>query len=195
MQTTETEEAARWLRRSYWAGALVDAVAWLGMAVPALYGPTLRFDRDFDRERYEFAYAMLTGAPLMAGWTVLLLWADRKPLERRGILPITIVPVVAGLMANDAQAVRAGRLSSLSVSPVRALQLGRVALFCYSLAKAQAAERALAESLGIRTGSPAWGDFPLPGVELGKEVLQRSHLFDGVLQPCLSHRFGELPPE
>jgi hypothetical protein len=78
----------------------------------------------------------------MAGWTVLLLWADRKPLERRGVLPIRIAPVIAGLMANDAHAVRAGRLSSVSVAPVRALQVGLVGLFGYSFARAQAAERA-----------------------------------------------------
>jgi hypothetical protein len=90
----------------------------------------------------EFAYALRTGAPLMAGWTVLLLWADRKPMERRGILPITIAPVIAGLMANDAQAVRAGRLSSPSVAPVRALQVGLIGLFGYSLVKTRAAQRA-----------------------------------------------------
>ncbi len=53
----------------------------------------------------------------MAGWTLLLLWADRWPLERRGVLPITVVPVIAGLMANDAHAVRAGQVTSLSVAP------------------------------------------------------------------------------
>jgi hypothetical protein len=137
-----TEDAVRWLRRSYRAGALVDAIAALGMVAPALYGPTLRFDRAFRRDRPEFAYALRTGAPLMAGWTVLLLWADRKPLERRGVLPITIAPVIAGLMANDAYAVRAGRLSSASVAPVWALQLGLVALFGYTFVKAQRAERA-----------------------------------------------------
>ena len=138
-----TEEAVRWLRRSYRAGALVDALAAAGMAVPRLYGPTLRFEHEFHRDRPEFAYALRTGAPLMAGWTVLLLWADRKPLERRGVLAITIAPVIAGLMANDAHAVRAGRLSGLSVAPVRALQVGLIGLFGYSLARAHAAERAL----------------------------------------------------
>ena len=136
------EDAVRWLRRSYRAGAVVDALAALGMAVPALYGPTLRFSREFDRGRSEFAYALRTGAPLMAGWTVLLMWADRKPMERRGILPITIAPVIAGLMVNDAEAVRAGRLSGLSVAPVRVLQVVLTGLFGYSLVKAQAAERA-----------------------------------------------------
>ena len=34
---------------------------------------------------------------LMWGWTALLIWADRKPIERRGVLLLTIVPVV-GMM-------------------------------------------------------------------------------------------------
>ena len=111
------------------------------MAAPSLYGPTLRFDRHFRRDRPEFGYAMRTGAPLMAGWTVLLLWADRKPLERRGVLLITVAPVIAGLMANDTYAARAGHLSAMSVAPVRILQAGLVMLFGYSLARARRAER------------------------------------------------------
>jgi hypothetical protein len=134
-------EAVRWLRRSYRTGALVDALAAIGMAHPRVYGPTLRFDRGFARTRPEFSYAMRTGAPLMAGWTVLLMWADRRPLERRGVLAITVLPVIAGLMANDAHAVRAGRLSGRSVAPIRALQLSLVGLFGYSLARARSALR------------------------------------------------------
>lgn len=137
-----TSEAVRWLRRSYRAGALVDALAAIGMAQPKLYGPTLRFDQRFRRTGPEFAYAMRTGAPLMAGWTVLLIWADRDPLERRGVLPITVVPVIAGLVANDAHAVRTGRLSGRSVAPVRALQFALVGLFGYSLARARSAVNA-----------------------------------------------------
>ena len=145
-----TADAVRWLRRSYRAGAAVDAVAAIGMAAPALYGPTLRFDRDFDRAAPEFAYVLRTGAPLMAGWTLLLLWADRRPLERRGVLPITVLPVIAGLAANDAYAVRSGRLSGLSVAPVQALQLGLTALLGYSLVSARRAVRAQAGVRGRR---------------------------------------------
>jgi hypothetical protein len=86
---------------------------------------------------------MRTGAPLMAGWTVLLLWADRQPLERRGVLPITVLPVIAGLMANDAHAVGVERLSGRRVAPVRALQLALVGLFGYSLARARTAVNAV----------------------------------------------------
>jgi hypothetical protein len=39
------------------------------------------------------------------------LWADHRPLQRRGVLPITVAPVIAGLIANDTHAVRAGQLS------------------------------------------------------------------------------------
>jgi hypothetical protein len=138
VQTAESEsDVVRWLHLSYRSGALVDALAALGMAFPRLYGPTLRFDRRFRRRGPEFIYAMRVGAPLMAGWAVLLLWADRRPLERRGVLPITVAPVIAGLIANDALAVRTGQLAGRGVAPVRTLQLTLAALFTYSLARAR----------------------------------------------------------
>jgi hypothetical protein len=139
------DDAIRWLRRSYRVGALLDAAAAVGMSAPRLYGPTLRFKRPFRRERPEFAYALRVGAPLMAGWTGLLLWADRRPLERRAVLPLTVVPVVSGLIANDAHAVRAGYLSASGVRPVRGLQLGLVALFAYSYMRGERAARHLGE--------------------------------------------------
>jgi len=40
---------------------------------------------------------MGTGASLMAGWTFLLIWAVRKPIERRIIIFLTAFPVVFGL--------------------------------------------------------------------------------------------------
>jgi hypothetical protein len=53
------------------------------------------------------------------------------------------VPVIAGLMANDAHAVRAGRLSRVSATPIRALQVGLIGLFGYSLTRAHTAARLL----------------------------------------------------
>lgn len=137
--TSSSATAFRWLRASYRIGAFVDAVAAIGMAAPRLYGPTLRFNRRFRRHGPELAYGLRAGAPLMAGWTILLLWADRRPLERHGVLPITMVPVIAGLMANDAHAVRAGGLSARGVWPVRVLQLGLLGLFGLSTLKARRA--------------------------------------------------------
>jgi hypothetical protein len=46
-------------------------------------------------------------AALMLGWTLLLVWAGRRPLERRGVLPLTVVVVLA-LAGAGAYAVAAG---------------------------------------------------------------------------------------
>jgi hypothetical protein len=43
----------------------------------------------FDQNR--LTWAEIIGALLMLWWTVLLIWADRKPIERRGVVLITAV--------------------------------------------------------------------------------------------------------
>ena len=37
------------------------------------------------------------GGTLMTGWTLLLLWAVREPIERRFVILLTAFPVVFGL--------------------------------------------------------------------------------------------------
>ncbi len=128
--------ATQWLHRSFRAGAALDAIATVGMIFPGRLW-TARFRPPFNRRGPELAYGMRTGAPLMAGWTVLLLWADRQPIERQDIVAITAVPVVAGLIANDVMAVRAGQLSRASVLPVRIVQSLLMFLFAFSYVTAK----------------------------------------------------------
>ncbi len=99
-------EAIRWLRVSYWAGAILDGLAALTMLFPALFAVANGL-QDF-RPGLEYRFAMGMGASLMVGWTVLLIWADRRPLERKGVLLITLFPVVFGLVVNEILAVHAG---------------------------------------------------------------------------------------
>jgi hypothetical protein len=80
-----------WLRISYWAGAVLDILAALVMLFPSLF-ITVNQPVNFQADA-SYRYAMGMGAPLMIGWTVLLLWADRRPVERKGILPITLIVV------------------------------------------------------------------------------------------------------
>lgn len=133
---TDQNEAIRWLRRSYWAGAVVDALAtanWLStgrVPEPAAIRPTL------DARSPELTYGLRCAAALMAGWTGLLLWADRKPVDRRGVLPMTIFPVIAGLAATDTAALRAGQLPRARVLPIRVLQASLTGVFAYSYIKA-----------------------------------------------------------
>jgi hypothetical protein len=131
----------RWLRRSYRVGAAVDAVAMLEMLFPERLDALGRFRSGLRPDRPEFRYGMRSAAALMAAWTALLLWADRDPLARKGVLPLTMA-VVVGLLANDLRAVQTGGMSGARVRPVRALQIGLLALFGISYCKAKGTGRA-----------------------------------------------------
>jgi hypothetical protein len=85
----------RWLRISYWTGAIIDALACIPLVDSDIWA-ALNQVPDFHAS-VEFRYAQAFAAVFMAGWTVLLLWADRNPLDRRGVLLITTIPVVVGL--------------------------------------------------------------------------------------------------
>jgi hypothetical protein len=111
-------------------GAATDAVAAAQMPHPPLFGFGMGlpgFNPGAD-----YRYAMGMGASLMLGWTALLLWADRKLVERKGVLLLTVFPVIAGLAANEAYAVAIGFLPLSAVLPIWALQAALSALFLTS---------------------------------------------------------------
>lgn len=91
----------RWLRISYWVGAVADALAALRMMFPEYImlgsSPGVSYNS-----------GMKWGVALMLGWTALLIWADRKPLARKGILLLTICPVIVGLMITSVVAFAGG---------------------------------------------------------------------------------------
>lgn len=79
------------LRFSYWTGAVLDALWVIPMLFPQVGGRLFGL-KNFNPDG-KFRYVSACGAALMLGWTALLLWADRKPVERRGVLLLTILPV------------------------------------------------------------------------------------------------------
>lgn len=125
----------RLMRVAYWIGAVFDASMLLPLLVPsvaqAMFGLTA-FAPGAD-----FRYATGVGAALMAGWTALLIWADRRPLERRGVLLLTVCPVVVGLAAAGAYAVSSGFIALPYLLPVFAIQLGLGSLYVVAYAKAE----------------------------------------------------------
>jgi len=87
------------IRVAFWIGVLLDFLSALATTIYML-SPSDTFINNI------FGYTTITGityailvfeTALMWGWTALLIWADRKPIERRGVLLLTIVPVV-GMM-------------------------------------------------------------------------------------------------
>ena len=123
------KRAVSWLRLSYRLGALVDLAAGLMMLFPALFAFMNRpaaFQPGLD-----YRYAMGMGAPLMFGWAALLLWADRSPLERRDVLPLTLL-VIVGEVATQAWGIAAGFIPLPALLPSFGMQALLCACFIFS---------------------------------------------------------------
>lgn len=79
------------LRVAYWLGIILDALAFVQMAFPEIGRKMLKANLE---PTPEYIFAINLGAGLMLAWTLLLFWADRKPLERRIIIPLTMIIIV-----------------------------------------------------------------------------------------------------
>lgn len=116
-----------WLRASYWAGAIVDVLAGILTLMPSRMGET------------EFRYPMGLAASAMFCWAGLLIWADRRPVERRGVLVPTIA-VVVGLLATGVYAVASGIFPLQKIMPTTIMGTVLIALFSFSYLNANNAE-------------------------------------------------------
>ncbi len=81
---------------------------------------------------YDYRYAMMIGASLMLGWTILLIWADRAPIQRKGIILITTVPVMVGMTLDGVFAVSTGLIRYQRMIPMWAIQAVLLSLSMYS---------------------------------------------------------------
>jgi len=130
-----------WLRISYWIGALVDGFAALQMIFPHLFTMSYRLHNFYPG--LDCYYTSGKGASLMFGWSCLLLWADRKPVERKGVLLITIFPVLLGLAISGLFAVQSHFIPISAMVPTWITQGLLTILFGVSY-------------LGARDLSPRW---------------------------------------
>ena len=126
-----------WPRIAYWAGIIMDAIAAVQMLFPRLLVRAYGIDLV---PTPEFSFAMRYGAPLMIGWTVLLVWADRKPIERKDILLITAFPVVVGYVAIVIYAIAAGFATLGQMIPALIIQAILLTLFTVGYWKARRIE-------------------------------------------------------
>jgi hypothetical protein len=116
MISVSMDTATTMLRISFLVGAITDGLAIIPMAFPGI-GSAL-FGGDSSKLGKEYRYAMAIGTSLMAGWTALLVWGAINPFERRDILILTLVPVVAGIIAATVTAVRNGVVLLSRVIPL-----------------------------------------------------------------------------
>ena len=118
------------LRIGYWSGAVLDGLMVIPMLLPAIGGRLFGIDQF--RPGTDYRYAMMVAASLMLGWTVLLIWADRRPVERKGVLLITAIPVVAGLMLAGLYGVATGLVKAGSMALTWMIQCMLLALFLWA---------------------------------------------------------------
>ena len=108
-----------WLRVSYWVGAIADVSIGVLTLMPSRMGET------------EFRYPMGLAASVMICWAGLLIWADRKPVERKGVL-VPTVAVIVGLMAAGVYAVATGIFPAQRIMPTTIAGCILIALFSFS---------------------------------------------------------------
>jgi hypothetical protein len=122
------------LRLSYWVGAVIDGFVAVQLLLPDFW---VNFNGLTTAPTATLNYALGVASALMWGWTALLIWADRKPLERKGILLLTTFPVVFGLAANNVYIAISGVVTVQSVLPSLAIQCILTALFLFSYVNAR----------------------------------------------------------
>jgi len=101
------------LHVAYWLGIALDALAFVQMAFPKI---GLRMMGASIEPEPSYVFAINLAAGLMLAWTLLLFWADRKPLERRTILPLTMI-IIAWNIATMIYGVNVGLIPSATMLP------------------------------------------------------------------------------
>jgi len=115
---------ARLLRTAFALGAVTDGLA----VLPWLSTALARMVWGMAGAGGQYRLAAGYGASLMLGWTVLLVWAYQKPIERRFVAALTIL-VICGLVLTEVRSLFAGELSAGRAARVLCLQAGLLILF------------------------------------------------------------------
>ena len=101
------------LRIGYWIGIILDALAFVQMAFPQIGLKMLKAKVDATNE---YVFAINLAAGLMLAWTLLLFWADRKPLERKMVVPLTML-IIAWNICTLMFGVRANLVPKETILP------------------------------------------------------------------------------
>ena len=88
------------LRVFYYYGAFLDGIMSFLMIYSLFASPPIIIP--YSEATNEFRFAMGWAAIFMIAWTLLLVWASLKPVERKGIILLTLYVVVAGLAVVSA---------------------------------------------------------------------------------------------
>ena len=106
------------IRITLWWAIIADLFETIRMIIPKIFLATTGINVQVTDD---FRFALLYGAPVMLGWTIILFWADRKPIERSGIF-ICLIPVIIGYFIVEIIGIQIGILGLNKTFPSFILQ-------------------------------------------------------------------------
>ncbi|MHA2330083.1 MAG: hypothetical protein ACXACR_16315 [Candidatus Hodarchaeales archaeon] len=136
MKQKNTSNEIKWLRIAYWAGAIGDFIIGIVMLFPGLTQLIWGLDIPFNTSGIFITKYFAVVAFL---WTALLLWADRKPLERRGVAVLTFF-IVFGLMVVEIWGITQNIVPMLNMGILLGTQVILLILFGFSYYNAREIE-------------------------------------------------------
>lgn len=104
------------IRVCFWLGVIADLLASMPLLFPEI--ARLMFGLPAVVSDDAYLYASRIGASLMLGWTGLLAWGSHKPLERKDVLLLTVVPVLLGLLVASVLAAQSGFIQVVYLLPL-----------------------------------------------------------------------------
>ena len=122
------------IRITLWIGAVVDFYFAIAMMHPRLWALTLQMP-DYRPDALH-RMDMSIGAAVWFGWTLLLIWASFKPVQRKMVLLLTIL-IIAELMVAATALILNNLNSFEKMVPVFMLQVFLLTIFSISFLKAK----------------------------------------------------------
>ena len=81
-----------YIRFSYWLPAILDALLAGDLILYILFGTTIYLNYPVLTPITQYLARQVI--PLVIGWTILLIWGDQKPIERRILLLLTALSLL-----------------------------------------------------------------------------------------------------
>ena len=131
-------KSVKYLKISCWWGIIADAIMAIQMLFPNLFIIFMKIKVNMPRD---FGFGLRYGVPLMVGWTILLFWVKRNPMERKDVLLITLFPVVAGYTVFQIYSIQDNYTTLVNTIPVFILQTAMSVMFIFSYIKAKRFEK------------------------------------------------------
>ena len=110
------------IKIAYIVGIILDGLMGIDMFLYSFFGKSIYLqNQNIPISSSTTQPVMMLGTALMIGWTFLLLWGLLKPIERKGTLIITAIPVVFLYLIYDIIQLINGVNAILSVLIIRCL--------------------------------------------------------------------------